>query len=105
MNVTLKIENDAKLRDYIKLLIRNQVVSIVREEVKDVLKEVLFDKIKNNTTTIVDTMFKEKIEQAVNKALSLSSYTNETFVRREAKELIGNIVRKTFKESNWTNII
>lgn len=59
MNVKLKIEEDAELRNYIKDLIKGQVVSILREEIKNLSAEVVNKYAKLNLQEIIQYLIRQ----------------------------------------------
>ena len=100
MNVNLKIENDAELRQHIKGLISGQVKSIVREDIKDILKEVLGKKIKDTDIPTVDFLVKQEINQMVKKELDAKGWNEPSFIKTEARKFVNEYIKEAFAKQN-----
>lgn len=119
MQVTLNIENDKELRTYIKEAIKNQVLSIVREEFLTIVTEELDRKMKNSnliksdyeinkcmTSAIQNILYKEHkvsqwnrdfiipyIEKRVSDAINSYGENFKILVDKSVKEKINNLLK------------
>lgn len=104
MTVSLKIENDAELRAYVKDLIKGQVLTIVREEFLQLVIEELERKLKGTDKYTFERMHKQAMSEAVEKILykehSISRYNNE-FI----KPYVEGIVEKAIKGKDWKAMV
>ncbi len=95
MTVSLNIENDAELRQYVKDLISGQVKSVVREEIKAMLKDVLHTKIKDTNIPNVEYLMKLEVAKMIEQELALRGF-NASFIKLEARRQIEEHVHKAF---------
>lgn len=96
MKLELSIADDRELRDFIKDLIRGEIVSIARGEIKniiaDVVKEGIIPKDQKTLDDIILKILKEYIEKALG---STWSYTTNDMI----KSMLGQEVRKFLLEN------
>lgn len=96
MNVTLNIQKDDELRKHVKELISGQVKSVVREEIKSIVTDLLSKKIRDTETPNINHIFSEEIRKQVLKEMPESTYSNDGFIRTEAKKLINKKINEVF---------
>lgn len=80
MTVTLNIANDAELRNYIKDMIKGQVLAVTREEIIETTKNELNRKIEGMSSYQWERYFKDSLTRAVYKILEeqgVALYKNE----------------------------
>ena len=64
MKITLSVQEDKEMRDYVKDLIRGQVVSVVRGEIIEIAKDEICRKLENTGTEIIQLWVKQAITNA-----------------------------------------
>lgn len=104
MNVTLKIENDAELRAYIKDLIKGQVSSIIRDEFEEMIKEEISKKVKSYNGADLLYYIRATIEKTVDRFL------NSMNIKKELnKEMITPIIEKkvveAIEKTDWNKLV
>lgn len=84
MKVTLNIENDVELRNYIKDCIKGQVLAIVREEFHEIVNQEINRKLKGYNDTAFVSMFKEamiiEIRRILYKEFNVDSWSDKWIV-------------------------
>lgn len=94
LRLSFNIEEDKELRDYVKNIIRGQIVSLIRENVMDVLTETLKDQKEKIVQKALNTDPQEVIERYIRQIakeslLERKSCWNTTFAIHDiAKEII-----------------
>lgn len=96
MRVTLNINDDAELRDYVKDLIRGQVKSVIREEMSDILLSEIRSKTRKMEIPKMEVMMKELIEKEVRHALGTTSYNS--FIQVEARRIIQDVISEAIEK-------
>ena len=108
MNVTLKIENDAELRSYIKECIKGQVLSIVREEFIEIVKAEITRKIGTIGNRDFDYLQKEAFNAAAKEIVlhknGITDWSNE-FIKPLATEILNKRVNEAVKNTNWKSLV
>lgn len=99
MNVTLNIQNDAELRNYVKDLISGQVKSIIREEIKDILKEILSKKIKDTDISNAEFLVRDEIDKYVRKEIFNAPWNGSNFIKKETRAVIEQYVKQSFSDN------
>jgi hypothetical protein len=108
MNVTLKIKDDAELRNYIKECIKGQVLSIVREDFIEVVKAEITRKIGTIGNRDFDYLQKQAFEaaakQIVLKNNGISDWSND-FIKPLLTEVLNKRINEAVKNTNWKNLV
>ena len=97
MLVKLKIEEDEELRNYIKSLIKGQVVSIAREEIIKIIQDVFSEKSQNILKLNPKTILKDLLQQEIKRSLNIGSW-NSDYIKKKCDELILQEVKKNFNK-------
>ena len=104
MKVTLNIEDDVELRTYIKECIKNQVLSIVREELLEIITKELDRKLKGSNGSNFERMQKEAMTIAIKGILykehSVSRYNSE-FI----KPYVEAVVKDAITGKDWKQMV
>jgi hypothetical protein len=107
MNVTLKIENDAELRAYIKDCIKGQVLSIVREEFLGIVKEELNRKTKNFETMNFKTMTEQAVKDVVRDhlySIGIRDWSAE-WLNPQISTILEQQITKAIHNKNWNALV
>jgi FKBP-type peptidyl-prolyl cis-trans isomerase (trigger factor) len=97
MKVSLNIENDKELRDYIKDLIKGQVISIARQEIRGIIKEVFSEKHIGSLPESSEQLVREEIRKNVREQLGNSSYNSPSEVKKICREEVQKILNENMK--------
>jgi len=97
MLVKLKIEEDEELRNYIKSLIKGQVVSIAREEIRNIVKEVFTEKSQYILNISPENILKEELSKSIKSSLNIGSYSSD-YIKKKTDEIILQEVKKNFNK-------
>ena len=100
MKVELSIKDDKELRDYIKDMIRGQVLSIVREETRVVLNGEVAKHINGSGPFIVKAI-NDTINNIVRKAMGEKWNVAEQ-IRREIRAVVNDVLRDVIKSGKLT---
>lgn len=90
MTVKLNIADDEELRNYIKDVIKGQVMAIVREEFLAIVKGEMERKIKGLTTTSFDYMLKVSLDRAVSDLLYKEYKLKPIFASESLSKLVSD---------------
>lgn len=108
MKVTLNVENDKELRDYIKECINQQVLSIVRDEFLEIVKSEILRKIKSIGNRDFDYLQKTAFESAAKKIILPESGIfdwNDEFIKPLASIIVTDRIEKAVKGVDWKKIV
>jgi hypothetical protein len=99
MKLTLNIKEDKELRDYIKDMIKGQIMSIARKEIRGLVMEALSDRIKNINTENTESIMKKEIERLVYRELTGSTGWNKpNYIKEQARILINDVISKQLRD-------
>jgi len=104
MKVTLNIEQDKELRDYIKDCISGQVKKIVREELMTLVVEEINKKVKGLDKPHFDNEFRICMVASIGKELQ-KNHNIPGWEQKWVKPIVESIVEKYIKDYNWNLLI
>jgi hypothetical protein len=93
MHLKLKVEEDKELRDYIKSLIKGQVISVAREEIKNIVKEVFTEKSKDILKINPTDVLKEQLTKQIHSELKLDGW-RDSYIKTKCDAIILSEVKK-----------
>jgi hypothetical protein len=90
MKLELSIADDRELRNFIKDLIKNEIVSIARGEVKTILADVIKEGYIPKDQSSIDKIIHEEIRTIIKSELGLHNYSNKLkdYVREAVSEIL-----------------
>lgn len=108
MNVSLSIENDAELRNYIKECIKGQVLSIVRDEYIEVVKAEISRKVAAISTSNFDYLQKNAFEAAAKEIIlnknGITDWSND-FINPLAIDVLTKRIEKAVEGIDWQKTV
>ncbi len=96
MTVTLNIANDAELRNYIKDMIKGQVMAIARDTIQEVLKEILQKKVEEKIPNSIEHLIKSEISNLVQIQLKNKGWGDPTYIQKVARDLVNEEIKSYF---------
>lgn len=107
MNVTLKIENDAELRAYIKECIKGQVLSIARDEFMETIKTEIQRKILGSVHNFEEMKIRAFLSAAKDillKAQGIHEYDHR-FIYEAMTKVIQERIDSAIKDKDWNVMV
>ena len=95
MKVELSIKDDRELKNYIKDVIKGQVISIARGEIREIIKDVFSEKYGDikELSQNPERIIREEIRDLIKKDIDTSNYGQSNFIRQVAKVEISEIIK------------
>lgn len=104
MTVTLNIASDQELRDYIKDLVKGQILAITREEVSEIVKEEVNRKLKGKDEQALDRMIQEGLKSAIKDELR-TNYGITGWSLGVIKPWVEEVMSTTVSHASWSELV
>jgi|SRR6187399_106889 len=108
MKVTLNIENDSELREYIKECIKGQVLAIVRDDFKKTVKDEIVRKLSSiddrSFIYLQKTAFDNAAKEIILTKNGISDWSND-FIKPLANEVLNKRIDKAISNIDWEKAI